>query len=363
MTDKYRIDDHKLMFHPGRIDNWINGRMIYPIYMELSPSGACNHRCTFCGLDFMGYKKRILDTEILKTRLIEMGALGVKSIMYGGEGEPFLHQHMSEIITYTKTSSIDVAVTTNGVLMSEEIVHKTLSNIEWIKFSVNAGSKETYSNIHRGKPGDFDKAINNIAYAVSYRNLNNLTCAIGIQMLLLPENEGEVLNLANIARDIGVNYLVIKPYSQHTASITHKYSGISYERYLYLAEQLVSLNTDKFNVIFRTETMKIWDKGVSDPIKKDRRYDKCLSNPFWSYIDSGGNVWGCSVYLGDERFNYGNIYENTFKEIWEGSKRRESLRFVETQLDVKDCRVNCRMDKINSFLWELKNPPDHINFI
>lgn len=356
MTDKYRIDDHKLMYHVGRCADWLNGKLIYPIYMELSPSGACNHRCTFCGLDFMGYKKRFLDTKILKLRLSEMGLLGVKSIMYGGEGEPFLHKDMSEIINHTKGSSIDVAVTTNGVLMNKEIVQKTLSNIEWIKFSVNAGTIETYSKIHRTKVEDFDQVINNISYAVNYRKLNNLKCALGIQMLLLPENEGEVLTMAKIAQEIGVDYLVVKPYSQHISSITHKYSDISYEKYQYLAKELALFNSKIFNVIFRTETMKIWDKG-------ERSYDRCLSNPFWSYIDSGGNVWGCSVYLGDERFKYGNIYDNTFKEIWEGVKREESLHYVETELDVKECRINCRMDKINRFLWELKNPPEHINFI
>ena len=102
--------------------------------------------------------------------------------------------------------------------------------------------------------------------------------------------------------------------------------------------------------------MKKWDNSM-------KNYDRCLALPFWSYLDSGGNVWGCSAYLGDERFLYGNIYENSFKEIWEGEKRRCSLGWVEKELDIKQCRVNCRMDEINKYLWELKHPPEHANFI
>ncbi|MBF0472227.1 MAG: radical SAM protein [Nitrospirae bacterium] len=356
MTDKYRIDDHKLMYHVGRVNDWLGGHIVYPIYMELSPSGACNHRCTFCGLDFMEYKKRFLDTEILKTRLTEMGQLGVKSIMYGGEGEPFLHPHMSEIINHTKASSIDVAVTTNGVLLTKEIVQASLLNIEWIKFSFNAGTKETYAKIHRTKSGDFDIAINNIAYAVEYKKQHNLKCAIGIQILLLPENSGEILTLAKIAKEIGADYIVVKPYSQHIFSKTVKYSNIKYQDYQHLSSELSKFNSSSFNAIFRTETMKLWDKG-------ERNYECCLANTFWSYIDSGGNVWGCSVYLGDERFNYGNINQSTFKEIWEGSIRMSAVDFIEKELDVSHCRVNCRMDKINRYLWELKNHPEHVNFI
>ena len=74
-------------------------------------------------------------------------------------------------------------------------------------------------------------------------------------------------------------------------------------------------------------------------------------------------MWGCSAYLGDERFLYGNINESSFKEIWGGEKRKKSLEWVENKLDAGQCRVNCRMDEINRYLWDLKNPPEHVNFI
>ncbi len=102
--------------------------------------------------------------------------------------------------------------------------------------------------------------------------------------------------------------------------------------------------------------MKKWDENV-------RGYSRCLALPFWSYIDAGGHVWGCSVYLGDERFLYGNIYENSFQEIWKGKKRADSLGWVEKKFDSSHCRVNCRMDEINCYLWRLRNPVEHVNFI
>jgi len=60
---------------------------------------------------------------------------------------------------------------------------------------------------------------------------------------------------------------------------------------------------------------------------------------------------------------YGNMYENTFKEIWEGNKRHKSVQWAEGKLDTNQCRLNCRMDEINRYLWDLKNPPEHVNFI
>ncbi len=104
------------------------------------------------------------------------------------------------------------------------------------------------------------------------------------------------------------------------------------------------------------DAMQTWDEASRD-------YQHCLALPFWSYLDAGGNIWGCSMYMGDDKFLYGNIYENSFQEIWEGEKRMESLQWVDQELDTNQCRVNCRMDKINRYLWELNNPSAHVNFI
>ena len=354
--DKYKIDSHKLMYHVSRVNEWLNGESVYPIYMEVSPSGACNHRCSYCGLDFMGYKPNFLKANILKERLSELGELGLKSIMYAGEGEPFLHPEMVSIIEHTKESGIDVALTTNGVLLRKEIVERVLINTEWIKVSINGGTRETYAKIHQSKPDDFDKVVDNLSFAAEVKKDNDYKCVLGMQLVLLPENHHEVVSLAKLAREIGMDYLVVKPYSQHPQSKTNKYSTIKYSDFDYLSERLEKISSDNFGVVFRSNAMKKWDNN-------HRNYEHCLALPFWSYIDASGNVWGCSVYLGDERFCYGNIYENRFKEIWEGKKRQKSLWWVENELDTNQCRVNCRMDEINRYLWELKNPSEHVNFV
>lgn len=356
LTDKYKIDSHKLIYHVGRVNDWLKEKRVFPIYMEISPIGACNHRCSFCGLDFMGYQKRILDFKILKERIRELGRLGIKSIMYGGEGEPLLHGSIAEIIKQTEQNGIDAAVTTNGVFLKPELTQEILARIKWIKFSIDAGTPETYRALRKAGKEDFSKVIDNAAYAVKYKEKNKLNCTIGTQMILLPENQREAEKLAKISRDIGVDYLVIKPYSQHPQSRTRKYENIRYSDYLNLADRLLSYNTDCFSVIFRINTIKKWNDS-------SRNYLKCWALPFWSYIDSGGRVWGCSIYLEDERFYYGNIYRQAFRQIWTGKRRKKVLNFAEKKLDISHCRINCRMDEINRYLWELKHPPKHVNFI
>ena len=369
MTD-YGIDGHKLHYHPREVAALLDAEddpekllSIYPIYVEVSPVGACNHRCSFCAVDYIGYQSaNRLDIDIAKRMLDDMAVGGVKSVMFAGEGEPLLHKKINEMVSHAKRQLIDVSFTTNAVLLNQKFTEQSLEHISWIKASVNAGSAESYAKVHQTKEKEFQLVIDNLAKAVKFRNDHGLDCAIGLQSLLLPENASEMLELGKIARDeIGADYFVVKPFSQEPSSLNTIYKEIDYrdDELLSCQQAVNDLERPGFSVSFRSKTMEYYHE------EQPQRYSTCYSTPvYMAYIMSEGSVYGCKDHLLDPRFCYGNVNEQGFKEIWLGDKRKQGIDFVLNNLDVKTCRVNCRMDKVNRFLFDLKQDRvKHINFI
>ena len=370
MGDKFSIDSHKMAYHPVEVAKLLSAEDdisklldIYPIYVEVSPVGACNHRCTFCAVDYIGYEAtNRIEVDVMMKVLEDMGSNGVKSIMYAGEGEPLIHKKINEIVAKTKEVGIDVSFTTNAVAMGDRFIEESLQHTSWLKASVNGGSAKSYAQVHQTREKDFQRVIDNLKKAVEFRNKNKLDCTIGVQSVLLPENANDMLDFAKIVRDeIGADYLVIKPFSQEESSINRLYDNIDYRSMALRANEkkLKELESDNFKVSYRSETMSNYHEDQSN------RYTTCYSTPIYmAYLMAEGSVYGCKDHLLDHNFSYGNINKNTFSEIWKGESRRKGIEYVLNELDVSKCRVNCRMDKVNRYLFDLKEGRiNHMNFI
>ncbi len=353
--DKFRIDSHKLIYHIERIQGWLKGKNIYPIYIEIGLYGACNHRCIFCAFDFLNYKPDIFDLSCLKKFICVARKKGVKSILYSGEGEPLLHKDAASIIRFTKKSDIDVALVTNGVLLDREKSRGVLPYLTWLKVSLDAGSRKTYGLIHGTRGEDFHTVINNLKEAIKIRNKHKYDCAIGGQLLLMRENHKEAVILAQLLSNLGADYLVIKPYCQHPSSKHRIKHNLKDENLIYLEEGLAKYSKNNFQVIFRRNAM--------GKVNAARPYKYCLGLPFAAHITARGDVYPCNVFLGKKEFIFGNICKGSFKNIWEGKRRSKIMSVIRNKWDIANCREACRLDEINRYLWELNNPVSHVNFI
>lgn len=343
------------MYHVNEVSSWLDGRIVAPIYVEIGPINACNHKCIFCALDYLKTKGKMIEKNVMIKTLKNMAVFGVKSVMFAGEGEPLAYPYITEAVEKAKKYGLDISITTNGVLFDDKKISRMLKHLSWIKFSIDAGTKKSYAKIHSCSGSDFDKVLSNIKHACEYRKKNKLDSAIGCQILMIPDNIDEIEELILKVKDIGVDYLVLKPYSQHPSSVNklvleiRKYDSI-------LSELSKKYSSQAFQVIYR-------DIAVKEIEKKEIEYNTCFGINFFALIDACGNVIPCNLFYEKPEFYYGNINENSFKGIWKSEKRKEVVKTIYKK-GCKDCRKGCRLNFVNKYLDNVKNRGvKHINFI
>lgn len=139
-------------------------------------------------------------------------------------------------------------------------------------------------------------------------------------------------------------------------SIMTEYSfRIDYSNMLELEKEIQQYSSEEFAIYFRVGAMK--------KMHQKKCYEQCYGLPFMTHIDAKGNVWPCVAHIGVKEFCYGNIYEQTFDQIWEGSVRKGAIRKLNEMNIDEICREACRLDEMNRYLDELKHPGEHVNFI
>ena len=307
----------------------------------------------FCAVDYIGYQPNFLDKDIILRDIRDIAPKGLKSVICSGEGEPLLNKDLPDIVNAIKACGVDVAMSTNGVLFTREKLEACLSAFTWVRYSVAVFEETLYDRIQRGKPGDLARVRENLAAAVEVKRKNDLHTTLGVQCLLMPANAEQVVNMARELREIGVDYFTVKPYSQNLQSKNTQ--TIDYDRLRWLENELKECATPGFAVYFRANAM--------DSVHHEKSYRKCLGLPFMTHIDAKGNVWPCIAHIGTDELCYGNIYEQTFTEIWEGVRRRAVMEKLDAQDVGKICREACRLEQINKYLDELVHPSEHVNFI
>lgn len=349
MGDDARIDSTSLMYHPQRIAEWLERGDCYPINVEIGITNICNHRCTFCGLDWVPRTKQNLDKKILFHAFEDMANHGVKSVTFSAESEPPVHPDFIEIVQTAKNSGLDVAVATNGHLYTPDKVEQTLPYLTWMRYSIDAATPETHAKVHGTSNLSFKHVIDNLRYAVKFKEENKLLVTIGTQIVVVNDNVSEVEKLAQLTQEIGVDNLQVKPYSPHPCSSLPDLSvDLST---LDLKEKLKKYP----HIIYREQAIKH---------NKTKTYYQCYSLPFYCLIDARGNVMPCNMFYDDPNFIYGNLYDTqgSFSKIWDSDKRKEIFAQVGS-MKLNRCRTACVPAAKNEFLHRLKHPHPHDNFV
>lgn len=362
ITDKYKMDSNKMLWHLENVVKWQKHERIAPIHIDMGLSKGCNQHCVFCYGMFQGnaFKKGYeihFSGEPLFDFLKDAAELGVKSIGFIGEGEPLVNPDVYKAVRIAKDNGIDVAMATNGELLEASEALGILKRLTYLRFNVSAGTEKGYRKIHNVKPNVFDKVIENIRLCCKLKKEHQLSVTIGLQMVCMPFAIDEVLPLARLGKELGVDYLVIK----HCSDTPDRALNIDHSKYLentHIFKEAESLSNEHYSVVVK------WSKLTNEGKKC---YDICQAVPFFMMrITGDGKLFPCAQFFDyrSDEFMIGDLRQTRFKELMFSKRYDDVVANIQSLNVHKECMTNCKENSINEFLWDLtNNRPGHINFV
>lgn len=172
-----------------------------PIFLEFDPSMYCNHTCVWCRY---GHDERMLSYEFMSRKLAKYPK--TEGVRITGGGEPLVNPDTVKFIKECGYRGMTVGLETNGALLDDESIEIIARSVRYCRISLDAGSPEVHSMLHRpkNKENDFDKVVKNIRKLAKAR-----VRELGVSFLVVNKNVNDIEKLAKLK--LPVNYIHFKP--------------------------------------------------------------------------------------------------------------------------------------------------------
>ena len=163
----------------------------FPREIFIDLTSFCNHSCIFCSNSKLK-QRHTMKPDMVKRVLQEAYENGTRDAGFYATGESFLVNKLHEHVAEAKKIGYEyLFITTNGALATPERAKPVLdAGLSSIKFSISAGTRESYKRIH-GKD-DFDKVLRNLKWISEYRKQSGLDYLIYVTMVYTDSTEQEI---------------------------------------------------------------------------------------------------------------------------------------------------------------------------
>ncbi|MCP5002906.1 MAG: radical SAM protein [Planctomycetes bacterium] len=363
------LDGSKLAWHKERVDAWLSGERIAPITIDCALTRRCSYKCTYCYGMLQANDEKKMTRDVIFRFLDDAADIGVKAISFVSDGESTCSPHLYDAILRGKSNGLDMALGTNGYLLKDERLEDILPALTYLRFNISAAEADRYARIMGCQEKHYLKVINTVKESVRIKKENNLDVTIGLQMVLLPDFEDQIIPLTMLGKELNVDYLVIK----HCSDDEMGSLGVDYSKYHDMVEKLKKAeehSSDTYMVKAK------WSKILSDG---KRCYSRCYGPPFITQFSGSGLVAPCGMLFNErykEKYHIGNIVEKSYKEIWQSDRYWEVMERIRSdEFDARTmCGSLCLQHKVNECLWDCKKEngiiespdspsPQHVNFI
>jgi len=318
-----------------------------PVQACLSMTNRCNLRCIHCYLysqnvdipNYNSVKKArqtmgvMPDAESLKQmmslhadsdRLIscidELLSMGTRRFQFGNTGEPFLHTNIIEIIEHLKKNGSYCIANSNGTLLHKDLVNELIRlKFDDLRITTMAGSADTYVATH---PGTDKKTFENLTQILFFlqerkKQLRLKKPHLTLVFIIIRQNFDDIMKFAEFAIKVGANSVLFRPVEYFGDESLEKNLAMDHKQVL-LSKKLLAESRKLLDLHGIAHNIERFYTAFSGSLATSKFYKKipCYFGWLTSHIELDGHVYPCAR----SHISLGNIFQSSFKEIWNGPK-------------------------------------------
>jgi len=177
-------------------------------WIQVEITSYCNAECIYCPHTFMNnnWKNKHMSLDLFY-KLIPY--VNYTDLVYlQGWGEPLLNKDIFEMIRICKNKGERVGFTTNGMLLTEDTMHKLVDlELDILCISLAGTTAATHNKIRKGT--DFEKIVSNLELLCEIKDKNNaLLPALHLAYIMLKSNFHELRDVVPLAKRLKAKQII-----------------------------------------------------------------------------------------------------------------------------------------------------------
>jgi len=303
---------------------------MYPRYIEVELSNICPFKCIWCERTYLEEEPRLMSWK--EFMLIMSNFPDLAQMSFTGIGEAWTNPIFLDCIKYIKERGVFFEQYDNMQFITKERAEKLVKyGVERIIISLDAATKKTYERVRVGHK--WDKMLDGLRYLQrAKKKFNAYYPVIGIHFVINKANVHEALDVLDLAKQLGVDFVFYN-------RLLHNYPEISH-LYMEIPESL------RRDIMERAGDLSI-RISINQPAQgKLPPLNACVAlfQPF--FLVNGDVITCCAQHEHNKRdwekaMKMGNIFEaRDFRKIWYG-KRYRHLRNLLYQNRLPEYCIDC----------------------
>jgi len=289
----------------------------YPLSLSIEPTNVCNLGCTECptGLQILTRNVGKLNNELFQKIINDTYKHTAYLTLYF-QGEPYMNSYFFDFVGYARSKKFYVTTSTNGHYLTELNCRKTIhSGLSRLIISIDGTTQEVYEKYRRG--GNLSVVIEGVKRLMKIKKeLKAKNPQVIIQFIVFRQNEHQINDIRQLAKEMGVDKLAIK------------------------TAQIYDFEKDKGLIPENEKFSRYKKNNKGDYMIKNKFYNHCWRSWQSCVITWDGNMIPCCFDKNAE-YKVGNVKDELLINVWKSDALKSfKQKLLNNRKQFSMC-VNC----------------------